>query len=341
MSPRLFLGVCSDTLGPGKGTKCPWVSPRPGGFVPDAHRCAVQGLGDTQHLPPRPQTPWAEIGQEVPDPPRLCPHPGCVPEVSATPTWGDPAGVWLWAGDTLTPGPSGLSPQGTAGRDRVAQEARPPVSCDSRARPGAQWGRGHKIPLPQRSPGTLQPEPEAGGRGGACHGCHRPRGNSEARVGTLSWGAAPTGLYKHKPDPMGAGADLGVQKALNRRWGGSDVALLIPSVPPQSPAVITRILPTWAQSRAGVTAPPRTPGPPPRASVSPLGAPPTLSTRPLAAPGAPRSPTRVRDRSVQGGAVPGGGARGVQGVAAGSGALPAGVFLEPVASSPSCDGDGI
>lgn len=194
LSPRLFLGVCSDTLGPGKGTECPWVSPRPGGFVPDAHRCAVQGLGDTQHLPPRPQTPWTEIGQEVPDPPRLCLHPGCVPEVSATPTWGDPAGVWLWAGDTLTPGPPGLSPQGTAGRDRVAQEARPPVSCDSRARPGAQWGRGHKIPLPQRSPGTLQPEPEAGGRGGACHGCHRPRGNSEARVGTLSWGAAPTGL---------------------------------------------------------------------------------------------------------------------------------------------------
>lgn len=130
LSPRLFLGVCSDTLGPGKGTKCPWVSPRPGRFAPDAHRCAVQGLGDTQHLPPRPQTPWTEIGQEVPDPPQALPSPlpwdKRVPEVSATPSWEDPAGLRLWAGDTLTPGPPGLSPQGSAGRDRVAQEARPP-----------------------------------------------------------------------------------------------------------------------------------------------------------------------------------------------------------------------
>lgn len=122
---------------------------------------------------------------------------------------------------------------------------------------------------------------------------------------------------------------MGVQKALNRRWGGSDMALLIPSVPPRSPAVITRILPTRAQSRARVTAPPRTPGPPPRASVSPLGAPPTLSTQPLAAPGAPRSPTRVRDRSVQGGAVPGGGPGGCKGWLLAAVPSPPGYFWSP------------
>lgn len=212
LSPRLFLGVCSDTLVPGKGTECPWVSPRPGGFVPDAHRCAVQGLGDTQHLPPRPQTPWAEIGQEVPDPPRLCLHPGCVPEVSATPTWGDPAGVWLWAGDTLTPGPSGLSPQGTAGRDRVAQEARPPVSCDSRARPGAQWGRGHKIPLPQRSLARCNRSLRQGGAVGRATDVTGPVGTARHEWGPCPGGQHPRGCRNISLTPWGLGPIWGSKR---------------------------------------------------------------------------------------------------------------------------------
>lgn len=307
--------------------------------MPIAAQCRGLGTPSISHPDPKPH--GQKLGRRCLTPPRLCLHPGCVPEVSATPTWGDPAGVWLWAGDTLTPGPPGLSPQGTAGMDRVAQEARPPVSCDSQARPGAQWGRGHKIPLPQRSPGTLQPEPEAGGRGGACHGCHRPRGNSEARVGTLSWGAAPTGLYKHKPDPMGAGADLGVQKALNRRWGGKRRGSSHPQCPPTEPHRDHPHPPhAGTEQGRGHGAPTDTRPPSPCLSFPTGGSPhpqhPTAgSARRPPQPHARSRPQRAGGRRARGGAG------GVQGVAAGSGALPAGVFLEPVASSPSCDGDGI
>lgn len=35
MSSRLFLGVCDDTLGPGRGRKCPRAPSRPGHFDPD------------------------------------------------------------------------------------------------------------------------------------------------------------------------------------------------------------------------------------------------------------------------------------------------------------------